>query len=78
MTRRAAVGWWPAEFATDDERLAYRIQDAFLKKQVAKQGPLVGYKIALTSPQILAQVIRDESSRGEEEFGSRSGTSGNR
>jgi len=52
---RAVVGWWPAEFATDDERLAYKVQDAFLKKQVVKQGPLVGYKIALTSPQILAQ-----------------------
>ena len=52
---RAAVGWWPAEFATDDERLAYKVQDAFLKKQVVRQGPLVGYKIALTSPQILAQ-----------------------
>jgi 2-keto-4-pentenoate hydratase len=54
-TTRAAVGWWPAEFATDDERLAYKVQDAFLKKQVVRQGPLVGYKIALTSPQILAQ-----------------------
>ncbi|NDH64769.1 MAG: hypothetical protein EBY18_24685 [Alphaproteobacteria bacterium] len=52
---RAVVGWWPAQFATDDERLAYKVQDAFLKKQVVKQGPLVGYKIALTSPQILAQ-----------------------
>jgi 2-keto-4-pentenoate hydratase len=52
---RAVVGWWPAQFATDDERLAYKVQDAFLKKQVVKQGPLAGYKIALTSPQILAQ-----------------------
>lgn len=52
---RAVVGWWPAQFATDDERLAYKIQDAFLKKQVIKQGPLVGYKIALTSPQIFEQ-----------------------
>ncbi len=52
---RAVVGWWPEQFATDDERLAYKVQDAFLKKQVVKQGPLVGYKIALTSPQILAQ-----------------------
>ncbi|MBX9943183.1 MAG: hypothetical protein K2Y40_03815 [Reyranella sp.] len=52
---RAVVGWWPAHFATDDERLAYKVQDAFLRKQVVKQGPLVGYKIALTSPQILAQ-----------------------
>jgi 2-keto-4-pentenoate hydratase len=52
---RAVVGWWPSQFATDDERLAYKIQDAFLKKQVVKQGPLVGYKIALTSPQIFEQ-----------------------
>jgi 2-keto-4-pentenoate hydratase len=52
---RAVVGWWPAQFAIDDERLAYKVQDAFLKKQVLKQGPLAGYKIALTSPQILAQ-----------------------
>jgi 2-keto-4-pentenoate hydratase len=52
---RAVVGWWPTQFATDDERLAYKIQDAFLKKQIPKQGPLVGYKIALTSPQIWEQ-----------------------
>ena len=49
------VGRWPAQFETDDERLAYRIQDVFLKKQMVKQGPLAGYKIALTSPQILQQ-----------------------
>jgi 2-keto-4-pentenoate hydratase len=52
---RAVVGRWPAQFETDDERLAYRVQDAFLKKQMVRQGPLAGYKIALTSPQILAQ-----------------------
>jgi 2-oxo-3-hexenedioate decarboxylase/2-keto-4-pentenoate hydratase len=52
---RAVVGRWPAQFETDDERLAYKVQDAFLKKQVVKQGPLAGYKIALTSPQILQQ-----------------------
>jgi len=52
---RAVVGWWPEQFATDDERLAYKVQDAFLKKQVVKQGPCVGYKIALTSPQIWEQ-----------------------
>ena len=52
---RAVVGRWPAQFETDDERLAYKVQDAFLKKQMVKQGPLAGYKIALTSPQILAQ-----------------------
>src|SRR6187402_1119890 len=51
----ARVAHWLAQFETDDERLAYKVQDAFLKKQVVKQGPLVGYKIALTSPQILAQ-----------------------
>ena len=49
------VGRWPAQFETDDERLAYKVQDAFLKKQMVKQGPLAGYKIALTSPQILQQ-----------------------
>ena len=37
---RAVVGRWPAQFETDDERLAYKVQDAFLKKQVVKQGPL--------------------------------------
>jgi 2-keto-4-pentenoate hydratase len=52
---RAVVGRWPAQFETDDERLAYKVQDAFLKKQMVKQGPLAGYKIALTSPQILQQ-----------------------
>ncbi|MFI5032744.1 MAG: 2-keto-4-pentenoate hydratase [Reyranellales bacterium] len=52
---RAVVGRWPAQFETDDERTAYKVQDAFLKKQVVKQGPLAGYKIALTSPQILKQ-----------------------
>ena len=31
------------------------MQDALLKKLVPKQGPLVGYKIALTSPQIWEQ-----------------------
>jgi 2-keto-4-pentenoate hydratase len=31
------------------------VQDALLKKLVPKQGPLVGYKIALTSPQIWEQ-----------------------
>ncbi len=52
---RAVVGWWPAQHTTDDERLAYKVQDAFLKKQIPKQGPVVGYKIALTSPQVWEQ-----------------------
>lgn len=52
---RAVVGWWPEQYATKDERTAYRVQDALLKKLVPKQGPLVGYKIALTSPQIWEQ-----------------------
>lgn len=52
---RAVVGWWPEHLMPADERTAYKIQDAFLKKQVLKQGPCVGYKIALTSPQIWEQ-----------------------
>ena len=52
---RAVVGWWPEQFALEDERTAYKVQDALLKKLVPKQGPLVGYKIALTSPQIWEQ-----------------------
>jgi len=52
---RAVVGWWPERFTTDDERAAYKVQDALLARLVPKQGPLVGYKIALTSPQIWEQ-----------------------
>ena len=52
---RAVVGWWPEQFALEDERTAYKVQDALLNKLVPKQGPLVGYKIALTSPQIWEQ-----------------------
>ena len=52
---RAVVGWWPAQYTIDDERTAYKVQDAVLKKLVPQQGPLVGYKIALTSPQIWEQ-----------------------
>jgi 2-keto-4-pentenoate hydratase len=52
---RAVVAWWPDQFALEDERTAYKVQDALLNKLVAKQGALVGYKIALTSPQIWEQ-----------------------
>ena len=52
---RAVVGCWPEQFTIEDERTAYKVQDALLKKLVPKQGPLVGYKIALTSPQIWEQ-----------------------
>jgi 2-keto-4-pentenoate hydratase len=52
---RAVVGWWPEQFALEDERTAYKVQDALLKKLAPKQGPLVGYKVALTSPQIWEQ-----------------------
>ena len=52
---RAVVGWWPAQHATKDERAAYKVQDALLRKLVPSQGPLVGYKIALTSQQIYEQ-----------------------
>ena len=51
----AVVAWPPPQVMPEDERTAYKVQDAFLKKLVRKQGPLAGYKIALTSPQILAQ-----------------------
>src|SRR5215469_15208766 len=51
----AVVAWPPPYVMPEDERTAYKVQDAFLKKLVSKQGPLAGYKIALTSPQILAQ-----------------------
>ena len=52
---RAVVAWVPPQYLPEDERTAYRIQDAFLKKLIPKQGPVVGYKIALTSPQIFEQ-----------------------
>lgn len=52
---RAVVGWWPDEFMPDDERTAYKVQDAFLKKLVRTQGAAVGYKIGLTAPQIWEQ-----------------------
>jgi 2-keto-4-pentenoate hydratase len=51
----AVVAWPPPSIMPEDERTAYKVQDAFLKKLVRKQGVLAGYKIALTSPQILAQ-----------------------
>ena len=51
----AVVAWPPPHVMPEDERTAYKVQDAFLKKLIPKQGPVVGYKIALTSPQILAQ-----------------------
>ena len=43
---RAVVGWWPAQFATDDERLAYKVQDAFLKP-----GPTTKTRSPVTSAQ---------------------------
>lgn len=52
---RAVVGWWPAQYMPADEATAYKIQDAFLKKLIPKQGPVAGYKIALTSPQVWEQ-----------------------
>ncbi|HYR66799.1 MAG TPA: hypothetical protein VEP47_11735 [Reyranella sp.] len=52
---RAVVAWWPPQYMAEDERTAYKVQDAFLKKLVPKQGAVVGYKIGLTSPQIWEQ-----------------------
>ena len=51
----AVVAFPPPHVMPGDERTAYKVQDAFLKTLVPRQGPVVGYKIALTSPQILAQ-----------------------
>src|SRR5262245_26669227 len=51
----AVVAFPPPHVMPPDERTAYKVQDVFLKALVRKQGPLAGYKIALTSPQILAQ-----------------------
>ena len=31
---RAVVGWWPEQFALEDERTAYKVQDALLNKLV--------------------------------------------
>ena len=52
---RAVVAFPPPQVMPGDERTAYKVQDAFLKTLVPRQGPVVGYKIALTSPQILQQ-----------------------
>ena len=35
---RAVVGWWPTQFAIEDERTAYKVQDAFLKKLVPSRA----------------------------------------
>jgi 2-keto-4-pentenoate hydratase len=51
----AVVAWIPPQYMAEDERTAYKVQDAFLKKLVPKQGPVVGYKIGLTAPQIWEQ-----------------------
>jgi len=52
---RATVGWWPKPHMPADERTAYRVQDAFLKKVIPRQGKVVGYKIGLTAPAIWEQ-----------------------
>src|SRR5215468_10312731 len=51
----AVVAWIPPQYMAEDERTAYKVQDAFLKKLLPKQGPVVGYKIGLTAPQIWEQ-----------------------
>lgn len=51
----AVVAWIPPQYMPEDEATAYKVQDAFLKKLIPKQGPVVGYKIGLTSPQIWEQ-----------------------
>ena len=51
----SVVAWIPPQYTAPDEATAYKVQDAFLKKLVPKQGPVVGYKIGLTAPQIWEQ-----------------------
>jgi len=42
----------PAELAPRSAKDAYAIQDAFVALRAAKLGPLAGYKIALSSPEM--------------------------
>lgn len=46
----------PGALAPRDLAQAYAVQDAFSALKAAQCGPLVGYKIALTSPQMRAMV----------------------
>ena len=52
---KAALAWWPPQYMPADETEAYKVQDAYLKRLIPKQGKLVGYKIGLTAPQIWEQ-----------------------
>ena len=52
---RTTAGWWPKALTPSGEDAAYAAQDALLKRVIPEDGEVVGYKIALTSPQILAQ-----------------------
>ncbi|HKU97172.1 MAG TPA: hypothetical protein VJR58_17945 [Vineibacter sp.] len=52
---RVTVGWWPKAQMPADERTAYAAQDAYLKRIVAEDGDIAGYKIGLTAPAIWEQ-----------------------
>jgi 2-keto-4-pentenoate hydratase len=52
---KAALAWWPPQYMPATEAAAYKVQDAYLKRLIPKQGKLVGYKIGLTAPQIWEQ-----------------------
>lgn len=60
----ATVPWWPKAMTPRTEDGAYAAQDAFLRKVVAEDGPVVGYKIGLTSPAILKQTGLKEPAYG--------------
>jgi len=47
---------FPVAFAPRDLAQAYAVQDAFVALKAAQCGPIAGYKIALTSPQMRALV----------------------
>lgn len=54
----------PAALAPRDLAQAYAIQDAFVALKAAQCGPVVGHKIALTSPQMQAMVGLDSPIAG--------------
>ena len=54
----------PAALAPRDLAQAYAIQDVFVALKAAQCGPVVGHKIALTSPQMRAMVGLDSPIAG--------------
>ena len=50
---------FPAELMPADEAMAYRVQDRLTEKLLPGLGPIVGYKIGLTSQAIRQQTGLD-------------------